>query len=89
MQTIDIHLNVPSTGTYSLEEFVAKVKKYALDLAQKQHVPNSITFAPNKETIAAIEEAKEHLTAYSKCEDWAKKETYDNVNSLISDLMKE
>lgn len=33
METINIQLQVPNTGKYSLDEFVAKVKEYAEKLS--------------------------------------------------------
>lgn len=64
MQTIDIRLNVPNTGTYSLEEFVAKVKSYAERLVKKNQVKKEdYEYEPNEETKAAIREAQEHIAA--------------------------
>ena len=89
MQTIDIRLNVPNTGTYSLEEFVAKVKGYAERLVRKSQArKENYEYVPNEETKAAIREAQEHLEAYNKGEQWAMEELYDNADTLMADLMK-
>lgn len=39
METINIKLQVPSTGQYSLDEFVAKIKDYADKLANTLSTP--------------------------------------------------
>lgn len=39
METINIQLQVPSTGQYSLDEFIAKVKDYADQLANTLSSP--------------------------------------------------
>lgn len=42
METINIQFQVPSTGQYTLDEFVAKLKDYAEKLA---------VLSPNQETV--------------------------------------
>lgn len=39
METINIQLQVPNTGKYSLDEFIAKVKEYAEKLSDTLTTP--------------------------------------------------
>ena len=85
MQTVNLQYNVPAG--YSLEEFVAKVNSYVARLAKKCQVGEE--YEPNEETKAAIREAQAHIEAYKRGEEWAKNDVFDNVDDLMTDLMKE
>lgn len=85
MQTVNLQYNVPAG--YSLEEFVAKVNSYVACLAKKCQAGEE--YEPNEETKAAIREAQAHIEAYKRGEEWAKKDVFDNVDNLMTDLMKE
>lgn len=83
MQSVNLHYNVPLG--YTLEAFVEKVNSYVAHLAKKSNVDEE--FVPNQETQEAIQEARTHIEAYKKNEEWAKKNVYDNVDDLMADLM--
>lgn len=85
MQTVNLQYNVPAG--YSLEEFVAKVNSYVARLTKKCQAGEE--YEPNEETKAAIREAQAHIEAYKRGEEWAKKDVFDNVDDLMTDLMKE
>lgn len=60
METINIQLQVPSTGQYSLDEFIAKVKDYADQLANTLSSPVKSyreTYLSQKEQEAYVAES--------------------------------
>ena len=60
MNTINIQLQVPNTGQYNLDEFVAKVKDYAYKLASNisKTVPTyQETYMSRKEQEAYVAES--------------------------------
>lgn len=60
METINIQLQVPSTGQYSLDEFIAKVKDYADKLANTLSSPTKSyreTYLSQKEQEAYVAES--------------------------------
>ena len=59
METINIQLQVPNTGKYSLDEFIAKVKEYAEKLSDTLTTPVKSyreTYMTRKEQEAYVAE---------------------------------
>ena len=44
---------------------------------------------PELRDKSVLHEARTHIEAYKRSEDWAKKDVFDNVDDLMADLMKE
>ena len=60
METINIQLQVPNTGKYSLDEFIAKVKEYAEKLSNTLTTPVKSyreTYMTRKEQEAYVAES--------------------------------
>nr|WP_294875717.1 hypothetical protein [Prevotella sp.] len=60
METINIQLQVPNTGKYSLDEFIAKVKEYAEKLSDTLTTPVKSyreTYMTRKEQEAYVAES--------------------------------
>lgn len=60
METINIQLQVPNTGKYSLDEFIAKVKEYAENLSNTLTTPVKSyreTYMTRKEQEAYVAES--------------------------------
>ena len=51
METINIQLQVPNTGKYSMDEFIAKIKEYA----------NSLTVSIKKDICMSKEEQEAYV----------------------------
>lgn len=76
MQTVNLTYNVP-VGL-SLEEFVEKVNAYVARLVKKcQTKEETCDYEPNEEAIEAMEEARAHLAAFNRGEEWAKEGAID------------
>lgn len=60
METVNIQLQVPNTGKYSLDEFIAKVKEYAEKLSDTLTTPVKSyreTYMTRKEQEAYVAES--------------------------------